>query len=322
MSGRLPFSQSFWEEFLMGREGHLPVLPELSHVSKGVIRILGGNPGSMHLQGTNTYLVGTGRSRILIDTAQGLPAWINRISSFLSTQKIELSYVLLTHWHGDHTGGVPDLIARNSSLANKIYKNQPDSGQSPITHGQIFSVDGATVRAILTPGHSVDHMCFLLEEENALFTGDNVLGHGFSVAQDLGRYMDSLRDMASLGCRIGYPAHGAMIENLPGKLEEYIQHREGRERMMLSALTRHRVRGEGTRDERVKYGLTLNEIVLAVYGRLPQEVIEKALAPSLLQVLWKLTEDRMVGFKPGDPLKRQWFALEQRQRNKVRGCRG
>ncbi|EFR03597.1 hypothetical protein MGYG_06591 [Nannizzia gypsea CBS 118893] len=309
MGGRLPFNQSFWEEFLMGREGSLPNLPEISHVSKRVVRILGGNPGSMHLQGTNTYLVGTGRSRILIDTAQGLPAWIHRISSFLFTHNIELSYVLLTHWHGDHTGGVPDLIAHNPLLTNKIYKNNPDAGQNTITDGQIFSVNGATVRAVFTPGHSVDHMCFVLEEENALFTGDNVLGHGFSVAQDLGCYMDSLRNMSALACGLGYPAHGAIIENLPGKLDEYIQHREGRERMMLSTLTKELVQGQERRGEGTKGGLTLNEIVISIYGRLPQEVIEKALAPSLLQVLWKLTEDRRVGFKPGDPLKRQWFAL-------------
>ncbi|KAM5450291.1 hypothetical protein McanMca71_000539 [Microsporum canis] len=340
MGGRMPFNQSFWEEFLMGREGRLPTLPEISHVSKRVVRILGGNPGSMHLQGTNTYLVGTGRSRILIDTAQvkqasflrlqrapsqlihskkGLPVWISRISSFLRTHNLELSYVLLTHWHGDHTGGVPDLLAHSPSLADKIYKNCPDAGQNPITDGQIFSVNGATVRAVFTPGHSVDHMCFQLEEENALFTGDNVLGHGFSVAQDLGRYMHSLGDMASLGCGIGYPAHGAVIGNLPEKLEEYMKHREGRERMMLSTLTREQAQGEGGRVGETKGGLTLNEIVIAMYGRVPQEVVEKALAPSLLQVLWKLAEDRRVGFKPGDPLKRRWFALDQRKRNRVRG---
>ncbi|RHZ47435.1 Zn(II)2Cys6 domain-containing transcription factor nscR, partial [Aspergillus thermomutatus] len=234
MALRMPFNQAFWEEYLSGQDATLPSLPDTSTLSSRVIRILGGNPGAMHLQGTNTYLVGTGQSRILIDTGQGLPIWLTRVTELLHSHDLSISHILLTHWHGDHTGGVPGLVSYNPALAEHVYKNLPDADQKPIADGQIFAVQGATVRAIFTPGHSVDHMCFLLEEENALFTGDNVLGHGYSVAPDLGRYMESLERMAGLGCGLGYPAHGAVIDDLPGKLEEYIRHKETRVRGALS----------------------------------------------------------------------------------------
>ncbi|GIJ81512.1 hypothetical protein Asppvi_000011 [Aspergillus pseudoviridinutans] len=316
MALRMPFNQAFWEEYLSGQDATLPSLPDTSTLSSRVIRILGGNPGAMHLQGTNTYLVGTGPSRILIDTGQGLPIWLSRITGLLRSKNISISHILLTHWHGDHTGGVSDLISYNPTLAEHVYKNLPDAGQKSIDDGQIFAVEGATVRAVFTPGHSVDHMCFLLEEENALFTGDNVLGHGFSVAPDLGRYMESLELMAGLGCVLGYPAHGAVIGDLPSKLEEYIRHKEMRLRGILSVLVKERERVEGDRGPeggRKRGGMTLHEIVRAMFGAVPDEVIDQALAPFLLQALWKLTEDRKVGFEPGDPVKRKWFAVARRK---------
>lgn len=238
---------------------------------------------------------------------QGMPSWIRDITKVLEERDIDISYVLLTHWHGDHTGGVPDLIAYNPALSSRIYKNRPDAGQKDILDGQVFRVEGATLRAVHTPGHAADHMCFLFEEENALFTGDNVLGHGYSVVEDLGQYMNSMVQMANLNLPLGYPAHGAVIDDLPDKMREYIKHREFRVQQVYAILEESRAAGQG----RGRGGLTLHEIILAMYGEITDEV-EKALAPFLSQVLWKLAEDRKVGFEPGSAAKRRWYVRSRR----------
>ncbi|EFY95629.1 metallo-beta-lactamase family protein [Metarhizium robertsii] len=302
MATRIPFDESFWQEYLEGQEAQLPQLRDVEDVTDRVVRIMGGNPGIMQLQGTNTYLVGNGKSRILIDTGEGLPCWIERVIRVLEDRQLDLSFILLTHWHGDHTGGVPDLISHNPDWADRVYKNRPDRGQNPIADGQIFSVEGATIRAVFTPGHAIDHMCFVLEEENALFTGDNVLGHGFSVVMDLAVYMRSLDSMVAQGCASGYPAHGAKIANLPAKMQEYIHHNEFRIQQVSSALAWHCAKG-------AKGGMTLQEIIQSIYGNVPKEIVDNALVPFLSQVLWKLAEDRKVGFSPGEPKKRRWFGL-------------
>ncbi len=328
MTLRVPFNECFWQDYLAGQESRLPTLAEVSCVTDRVTRILGGNPGTMQLQGTNTYLVGTGRSRILIDTGevshilfgrsifsvhcpltrtfQGAPIWIQKVVEFLRQGDLDISHILLTHWHGDHTGGVPDLVAYDAALADRVYKNRPDRGQKNIADGQVFSTEGATVRAVFTPGHADDHMCFVLEEERALFTGDNVLGHGYSVVQDLGTYMKSLAVMAAQECAVGYPAHGAKIEDMPAKMRDYIRHKEFRVQQVFSALKR-------SREELAKMGqpgtgaLTVHEIVRALYGDVPADVVEMALEPFFTQVLWKLAEDRRVGFEPGSARTKKWF---------------
>lgn len=212
---------------------------------------------------------------------------------------MDISHILLTHWHGDHTGGVEDLIAYNAQLATRVYKNLPDRGQNDLVDGQVFKAQGATIRAVFTPGHAIDHMCFLLEEENALFTGDNVLGHGYSVFMDLSTYMKSLDHMAALGCAVGYPGHGAKILDLPSKMQEYIVHKESRVQQVFSTLSKGK--------QEMGSGMTLLEIVRAIYGNVSAEVAEKALAPFLTQVLWKLAEDRKIGFVPGVAAKKRWF---------------
>ncbi|KAI2627782.1 metallo-beta-lactamase superfamily protein [Hypoxylon sp. NC1633] len=294
-----------WDDYLSAQRTSLPHLEDVEQITDRVVRIMGGNPGSMQLQGTNTYLLGTGQDRILIDTGEGKVAWADSITKFLSENHINVAYVLLTHWHGDHTGGVPDLIDYEPAIADRVYKNSPDPGQQPIDDYQEFKVEGATVKAVHTPGHAVDHMSFILEEENALFTGDNVLGHGFSVEEDLGGYLRSLHRMRDLACAIGYPAHGAVINHLPSKMDQYIRHKEDRERQILGVL-----RNLGIRNGPGRQSVPIETLIELLHGNLPAGMVKAAVEPFVVQILWKLAEDRKVGFelKRG---RRQWFHSER-----------
>ncbi|OCL10450.1 Metallo-hydrolase/oxidoreductase [Glonium stellatum] len=209
-------------------------LPDVERLSSRVIRILGGNPGKFALQGTNTYLVGQGSSRLLIDTGEGKPAWIQSLKSVLASEKAMVDQAILTHWHPDHVGGVNDLL--ELSPKTKVYKNEPTEGVLDINDGQRFETTGATLRAFHCPGHTTDHMALILEEENAMFTGDNVLGQGTAVFEDLPTYIQSLHRMSSQVSGRAYPGHGPVIEDGKGKILEYIHHRKEREGQVLTVL--------------------------------------------------------------------------------------
>src|SRR4051794_18544446 len=88
----------------------LPPLPEIDRLTPGCIRILGGNPDKFALQGTNTYLLGTGPRRLLIDTGEGKPSWIAALTKVLREEGASVQAALLTHWHHDHVGGVGNLV--------------------------------------------------------------------------------------------------------------------------------------------------------------------------------------------------------------------
>lgn len=254
------------------------------------------------LQGTNTYIVGTGQHRLIIDTSGGEPEWVKLIARTLAIMGISLSHVLLTHWHGDHTGGVPDLLCTYPHLISSIYKNQPDKGQQNITDGQIFQVTGATVRALHAPGHSEDHMCFILEEEQAMFTGDNILGHGTSAIEDLGIFMASLQVMYDQRCITGYSAHGVTIDNLPAKIGREMGQKYRREKQVIQGLGRVRSRGEKS--------ITLQHLVTEIYGRsLGEDTRTLALEPFIDEVLRKLAGDGKVAFEMRGS-KRKWYSVE------------
>ncbi|KAK1965639.1 Metallo-hydrolase/oxidoreductase [Colletotrichum sublineola] len=319
-------NECVWGDYLSAQQGRLAPLPDISHPTSRVVRIMGGNAGLMRLQGTNTYLVGTGRHRLLIDTGQGFRPWIDSLLHVLEDLDVELSHVLLTHWPSDHTGGVPDLIARRPEYADRIYKCDPDRGQRAISHGQVFSVEGAAVHAVFTPGHAHDHMCFMLEEEHALFTGDNVLGQGQSVFEDLGTFTQSLADMAALGCRVGYPAHGPVIMDLRRKMEECIRQKEARERHVWATLEAGKVVSlpSSSSSPSSSFGLggkgslSVAELVERMYGGLPGGVSQLVVCPSVLAILDKLAEERKVGFEMVQGEQR-WFTREATRPRRLGG---
>ncbi|KAF4213605.1 hypothetical protein CNMCM5878_010291 [Aspergillus fumigatiaffinis] len=291
-----------WEGYLDEQHARLPTLEDVEQISPRVLRVLGQNEGKFTLQGTNTYIVGTGRQRLIIDTGQGIPEWASLISSTLADSSIELSHVLLTHWHGDHTGGVPDLLRLYPHLSDSIYKHTPGKGQQPISDGQVFKVEGATVRAVHSPGHSHDHMCFILEEENAMFTGDNVLGHGSSAVEVLSTWMSSLRLMQTLHCAVGYPAHGAVIRDLPGKLDLELTQKARREDRVVETLKQMKTEDQRN-GARGKGSVTVQQLVTAMHGNdLDEQMRAMALEPFVDEVLRKLAQDDRVAFENKGPL--------------------
>jgi endoribonuclease LACTB2 len=252
-------------------------LPEVERLSSTCIRVLGGNPGKFALQGTNTYLLGTGPQRLLIDTGEGKPSWIAALRRTLEAEGAAIASAIITHWHHDHQGGIEQL--RQVWPGTKIYKSQirPEPDQLGIVDGQRFEVEGASLTAVHTPGHTVDHMVFLLAEEDAMFTGDNVLGQGTAVFEDLATYLGSLERMKPLFKGRAYPGHGPVISDGPGKITEYIRHRRQREEQVIQTL---RVKNSAS-------GLTPMELVRVIYREVP-EALYPAAAGGVVQILYKL----------------------------------
>ena len=300
-------------------------LPAISRLTSRVWRILGLNPGPYTLQGTNTYLVGTGASRLLIDTGAGVRGYVENVVECMRQSGCErLEAILITHWHHDHTGGLSDLLTyfaspsstssrssspvspigtgsslsstastEDSSLASStpsstspsssaslasipVYKHQPHLRGAapssltylPLTPTSRFTVEGATLTCVATPGHTADHVSFLLTEEHALFIGDTVLGHGTTVFRHLYDYTHTLQAVSRMAPLVLYPGHGAEVADVQGKLAEYLQHRRMREQQLL------RVVRELTAQ---RGAATAVELVGKVYPPLSESVLPAAI---------------------------------------------
>eukprot|EP01063_Lacrimia_lanifica_P027714 TRINITY_DN3930_c0_g1_i2.p1 TRINITY_DN3930_c0_g1~~TRINITY_DN3930_c0_g1_i2.p1 ORF type:complete len:335 (+),score=123.66 TRINITY_DN3930_c0_g1_i2:84-1088(+) len=233
----------------------LPKLLAIERHSPLVTRVMGLNPGPFTLQGSNTYLIGRGASKILVDTGEGRPEYVAALRDHLAQEQHRLSHIILTHWHGDHVGGVAQLMEEEFARGSTVLK-MPEPHHdprvfskigfdrdviTPIADGDVFKTDGATLHAIHTPGHTKDHICLHLEEEHALVTGDIVLGTGSSHFSDLGAYMATLRRLLAVAkgqaapCTV-YPSHGPVVSDGAAKIEEYIDHRLARDEQIVAVL--------------------------------------------------------------------------------------
>jgi glyoxylase-like metal-dependent hydrolase (beta-lactamase superfamily II) len=193
---------------------------ENAGVSVDVERLTAPNPGPMTLDGTNTYLVGR-TPAVVIDPGPDDPGHLERVRRAAEARG-GLGTVLLTHRHGDHSDGVAAL---------GVEPAHPRDGET---------IAGLT--AIATPGHSADHLCFVIED--ACFTGDLILGEGSTIVGpremggSLADYLRSLERLRSLDLRVLYPGHGPEVHDPRAKIGEYIEHRMMRERRLVAALDR------------------------------------------------------------------------------------
>jgi glyoxylase-like metal-dependent hydrolase (beta-lactamase superfamily II) len=277
-------------------------LPDVDVWSERVVVALGQNPGVFTGPGTNTYLIGTGRERLLLDTGQGLPAYLPVLERALARAGgARIREIVLTHGHPDHLGGVRGIRERFGALrvSKRPWPGVDDAmgcEVTPIDEGSVIAVEGATLRAVFAPGHAEDHLCFVLEEERALFSGDNVLGVGTTVIPgrggDLALYMRSLERLLAESPGAIYPAHGPLIPDGPGKLREYLAHRRLREQQILAAV------GDGV--------ARIGEIVKRIYAAYPT-ALHAAAAGSVNAHLVKLErEARVVRSGSEDPLGADW----------------
>ncbi|HUG36150.1 MAG TPA: MBL fold metallo-hydrolase [Candidatus Limnocylindrales bacterium] len=263
-----------------------PNFPKMATPSDLVGRVLGLNPGMMTASGTNTYLVGR-RDPVLIDTGAGIPEYVPLFGEYLDHRGwARPSRIILTHRHRDHLGGVAHLREKfpGLSVAKMIWKDTDlPEGTEDLRDGQVVTGDGVTLVPVHTPGHASDHLCYYLPEERALFSGDLILNGSTSVIPeedgDLGLYLDSLRRVQALDLRRIYPAHGEVIEDAAGKIQEYIDHRMLREKQILETL------GGGA--------TTIPAIVKIIYAEVPEKLHAMA-GQSVHSHLKKLLKDGRV----------------------------
>jgi glyoxylase-like metal-dependent hydrolase (beta-lactamase superfamily II) len=195
-----------------------------------ILRIVAPNPGPMTLEGTNTYVYGADPC-VVIDTGSDDQGHLDTIHATAAARG-GIGLVLLTHSHGDHAAGA-DRLGAEVLL--------PPGDVSEL-RGSISPVSSDTgLRALATPGHSADHVCFLTDD-GVCFSGDLVLGLGSTIVPpgggSLAAYMDSLRLLQGEEIELIAPGHGPWVTDPAAKLAEYVEHREMRERRLLAALDR------------------------------------------------------------------------------------
>ncbi len=220
-----------YEDILQGRHEQRAI--EVTELSPLVTCVLAPNPGLMEGAGTNTYIVGNDEVAI-IDPAVADAVYIERVAREAGKRGV-VKTILITHGHIDHIGGIAPL-AEQMGVEVAAFASEAQFVDRTIADGETIAIGGATLRALHTPGHAPDHLCFVLEEEQSIFAGDVVAGFGTVVVGNLHEYMATLARLRALDPVRIYPGHGPVIDDGVAKLDEYIEHRTERERQVLEAL--------------------------------------------------------------------------------------
>jgi glyoxylase-like metal-dependent hydrolase (beta-lactamase superfamily II) len=214
-----------------------PLVPGVARaLSPLVRRIVAPNPGIMTGAGTNTYLVGIDEIAV-IDPG---PDDASHLDAIAGCGGDRIRWILCTHTHPDHSPGAAGL--KEITGAEVLGYSSKDGLKLDRRIKEGFRIEATEFRlqTVHTPGHSSNHLCFLLEEERMLFSGDHIMQGSTVVIRppdgDMQAYLDSLQKVRKLRLRSIAPGHGHLIENPNEVIDDYLEHRRQREQQILDAL--------------------------------------------------------------------------------------
>jgi glyoxylase-like metal-dependent hydrolase (beta-lactamase superfamily II) len=248
----------------------------------------------MTLDGTNTWvLVEPGADRaVVVDPGPADPMHLQAVlAAVASAGAARVGVIALTHGHPDHAEAAPGL-AEMTGAPIRARASTLCRGAEPFGDGERLMVDGLVLEVVATPGHTADSVSFVLADDEALLTGDTVLGRGSTVVAHpdgrLADYLVSLRELRSIveqrGVRVVLPGHGPVRDDPGALITGYLRHREERLAQVRAA---------------VEGAATVDDLLNLVYPD-----VDPALLPaarwSLLAQLEYLAADGLV--VPQDPL--------------------
>jgi glyoxylase-like metal-dependent hydrolase (beta-lactamase superfamily II) len=201
-------------------------------------RILAPNPSVFTGPGTNTYLVGIDEI-VVIDPG---PADDRHLDAIVGCGGDRIRWIAVTHTHVDHSPGVAGLKERTGAEVLAFAARDGLKVDRLIGDGHSIEATEFRLTAVHTPGHASNHLCFLLEEERMLFSGDHIMEGSTVVIRppdgDMTEYLDSLRKVRKLRLRSIAPGHGRLIDHPETVIDWYIEHRLQREQTVIDALAR------------------------------------------------------------------------------------
>ena len=226
---------------------------EVTQLSQMVQRVIADNPGPFTFTGTGVYIIGD-KNVCVIDPGPTTENHKAALEKALDGRTV--THILVTHHHIDHSPMARPL-ADQFGCEVYGYGAQPVPPQGgdvrleagddlcfkpdiEIRNGHIVNGDGWTIEAIHTPGHTSNHLCYALKEENTLFSGDHIMGWSTSVVSPpdghMGDYLQSLETILNRDFNIIRPTHGPAITEVRTFVQAYLDHRLERERQILDTL--------------------------------------------------------------------------------------
>jgi len=207
-----------------------------------VTRLIAPNPGMMTGPGTNTYLVG-GQDLAVIDPGPDIDSHVEKI---VAEGNGRIRWILCTHTHMDHSPAAAKLkAATGATVLGRPAPAGQDASFAPervVADGDRLFLGGVVLRAIHTPGHASNHLCYLLEDSRMLFTGDHVMQGSTVVINppdgDMRAYLQSLERLLGEDLAVIAPGHGYLIGAPHKEVRRLIAHRLNRERKVVAALVR------------------------------------------------------------------------------------